>query len=66
MCIFRDCPIYHKCEQEVEQVLYCRHVEMIKKVAQLRLQLRQNNRAVQTDRIRVALKPHSEPTGVHH
>ena len=40
MCSFKECPIYDKCEHEIEQVLYCRHVEMIKKIAKMRRALK--------------------------
>ena len=30
------CPIFDRCEKESEQLLYCRHVEMLKKIGQMR------------------------------
>jgi hypothetical protein len=58
MCPFKHCPIFSKCEHESDQVLYCRHVEMIKKIAKMRAELRQGknmakNQSPQRDRFQV-------------
>ena len=29
----KKCPIYASCDKDPEQLLYCRHVEMLKKIA---------------------------------
>ena len=68
MCIFKECPIFESCEKEVEQVVYCRHVEMIKKIGLMRLELRRKNEtagAASTptkEPIQVRHEPVSEPT----
>jgi hypothetical protein len=63
MCIFKECPIYQQCEKELEQVIYCRHVEMIKKIGQMRKQMQTkiDTSTIATETIFEPIKTISEP-----
>lgn len=59
MCIYKNCPIYDVCEKDVDQVLYCRHVEMIKKIGQMRHELKKKQALASLTPLPIV--PESEP-----
>lgn len=69
MCIYKQCPIFDRCDKEIDQVVYCRHVEMIKKIGLVRHEIKKKNDAAAVDavasqvaQIQVAAKTVSEPS----
>ena len=63
----KSCPIESQCEKELEQIVYCRHVEMLKKIGQMRSKRQQaaalniHTQPLSLDHIQVDCRTQSEP-----
>lgn len=64
MSACKTCPLHNECEQDLEQVIYCRHVEMLKKIGLLRAALAATPSSQSTN---MAILPtgHSDQIQVH-
>ena len=68
-CGLKDCPIYDTCEQDTEQVIYCRQIEMIKKITQTKNKLKFGHKKIATNKktvIRPQQSSESEPLNIRH